>query len=288
MLRVDSEMDCAAFRLALTGRILEHVEIQILSDDQRTALFEALDRPGEKIIEPQSSDIQPRLRSLRKAASDARRFAQSLKLVDELDVENFDHGSDESIKISSQIKALDATADRLEIVINEILEKSKRTPIIVRFFKALHAFPLLNTLALYNIPPSTRNDFTSRGTGVKDVDKNVFLPDLTANTTLAMKCVMLNLFSLNISKLDWSTTITMIEYGKDFSKQVAHNDAIGRQLRELASPLVESLHRAMARTVDSIGFEPDETLVQEQEEEFRLMQLLPDFKSLEQKPRQYH
>ena len=288
MLRVNSEMDCAAFRLALIGRILEHVEIQILSDDQRTALFEALDKPGETFFGFQSADIQPRLRSLRKAASDARRLAQSLKLVDELDVENFDHGSDESIKISSQIKALDATADRLEIVINEVLEKSKRTPTLVRFFKALHAFPLVNTLALYNIPPSTRNDFTSRGTGVKDVDKNVFLPDLTANTTLAMKCVMLNLFSLNVSKLDWSTTITMIEYGKDFSKQVAHNDAVGRQLRELASPLVESLHRAMARTVESIGFEPDETLVQEQEEEFRLMQLLPDFKSPEQKPRQYH
>lgn len=50
MLRVDSEMDCAAFRLALTGRIFEHVEIQLLSDDQRTALFEALDRPGEKSL----------------------------------------------------------------------------------------------------------------------------------------------------------------------------------------------------------------------------------------------
>ncbi|WP_347928902.1 hypothetical protein [Pseudomonas helvetica] len=80
----------------------------------------------------------------------------------------------------------------------------------------------------------------------------------------------------------------MFEYGKDFSKQVAHNDAVGRQLFELASPLIEPLHRAMALTVESIDFEPDEALVKEQEEEFRLMQLLPDFKSLEQKPWQYH
>ncbi len=179
------------YRFALVKDILRCESVRKLPHDHKKQLFRLLAN-GWGITDtlPDTS----RIRALEKAASDARRLRAALGGLDGKDAASLDFNYSQTIPLSTRLLALEEMAHDADALASVI--KGEQAD-IMRLRKRQTAKRLANTLSMFGIPCSTRNDW--------DVDER--------NVTTAMRCVMLSMLEAGAKKLNWSTTASIIKLG---------------------------------------------------------------------------
>lgn len=179
------------FRFALVKDILRCESVRKLPHDHKKQLFRLLANGwGITDTPPDTS----RIRALEKAASDARRLRAALGGLDGKDAASLDFNYSQTIPLSTRLLALEEMAHDADALASVI--KGEQAD-IMRLRKRQTAKRLANTLSMFGIPCSTRNDW--------DVDER--------NVTTAMRCVMLSMLEADAKKLHWGTAAAIVKLG---------------------------------------------------------------------------
>ncbi|MEK2661140.1 hypothetical protein AAAC05_07280 [Pseudomonas aeruginosa] len=131
---------------------------------------------------------------LKKAASDARRLRTALGRLDAKDAASLDFNYSQSIPLSTRLYALEELANDAD-ALGRVIKGEQAD--IVRLRKRRTAKSIANTLSMFGIPLSTRNDW--------DVDER--------NVTTAMRCVMFAMLEADAKKLHWGTAAAIVKLG---------------------------------------------------------------------------
>lgn len=257
MLRSDNDADQEKFRSQLIESILVHPSLDHLSPDRKASLIGFLTEQKNELIVLDKSDTQIRLSALRKAASDAKRLANSLKLLNEHDVDVFNLTNSEKSDLGERTNNLNKMAQELETIAQHRVEDTSNYAKKARMLRALYAWPLITKLDEYGIPKTIRNDFVSTSACILPNESEQYLPDIQGNATAAMRCVMLALHSSNSKNLDWSLTVSLIKLGKPVVEQTAIQTKSLLELKEIMAPYINQLHYAMSLTVDALETHTD-------------------------------
>ncbi|PPS34363.1 hypothetical protein [Pseudomonas amygdali] len=252
MLRSDNDADQKRFRSLLIESILMHPSLDHLSPDRKESLIRFLTEQKGGLIVLDKSDTQIRLRALAKAASDAKRLAHSLTLLNKHDIDVFNLTNSEKSDLSERTTNLKKMAQELEIIAQHRVEDTSNYARKTKMLRALYARPLITKLQEYEISTSIRNDFVSTSAYIQPNESVQYLPDIQGNATAAMRCVMLALHSSNSNNLDWSLTVSLIKLGKPLVEQTAIQTKTLLELREIMTPHINQLHYAMSLTVDAL------------------------------------
>ncbi|MFA0918730.1 hypothetical protein ACDH55_10695 [Pseudomonas tremae] len=252
MLRSDNDADQKRFRSLLIESILMHPSLDHLSPDRKDSLIGFLTEQKDGLIVLDKSDTQIRLRALAKAASDAKRLAHSLTLLNKHDIDVFNLTNSEKSDLSERTTNLKKMAQQLEIIAQHRVEDTSNYARKTKMLRALYARPLITKLQEYEISTNIRNDFVSTSAYIQPNESVQYLPDIQGNATAAMRCVMLALHSSNTKNLDWSLTVSLIKLGKPLVEQTAIQTKTLLELREIMTPYVNQLHYAMSLTVDAL------------------------------------
>jgi len=277
MLRYDNDVDQDKFRSSLIESILNHPCLEHLSAGEKASLITFFTEKRPALPDPGPSDIQTRLRALKKAASDAKRLANSLNLIDAKDTLLGDLENSKSDNISDKIIYLNETAYELETRAKNLVEDAPTSTRSTQILRSLYAFPLLTTLESYGITTNTRNDFVSISAFEDSKEKGKYLPDIHGNATAAMRCIMLALHSSKTKNIDWSLTVSLIKLAKPLRDQSVASSGILAEIKELMSPYVNELHHNMSLTVDSFENHAEHELSAAQEDWFDRIHHLPNF-----------
>ncbi|RMR02377.1 hypothetical protein [Pseudomonas syringae group genomosp. 7] len=252
MLRSDNDTDQKRFRSLLIESILMHPSLDHLSPDRKASLIRFLTEQKDGLIVLDKSDTQIRLRALAKAASDAKRLAHSLTLLNKHDIDVFNLTNSEKSDLSERTTNLKKMAQELEIIAQHRVEDTSNYARKSKMLRALYARPLITKLQEYQISTNIRNDFVSTSAYIQPNESVQYLPDIQGNATAAMRCVMLALHSSNSKNLDWSLTVSLIKLGKPLAEQTAIQTKTLLELREIMTPYINQLHYAMSLTVDTL------------------------------------
>lgn len=252
MLRSDNDADQKRFRSLLIESILMHPSLDHLSPDRKESLIRFLTEQKDGLIVLDKSDTQIRLRALAKAASDAKRLAHSLTLLNKHDIDVFNLTNSEKSDLSERTTNLKKMAQELEIIAQHRVEDTSNYARKTKMLRALYARPLITKLQEYEISTSIRNDFVSTSAYIQPNESVQYLPDIQGNATAAMRCVMLALHSSNSNNLDWSLTVSLIKLGKPLVEQTVIQTKALLELREIMTPYINQLHYAMSLTVDAL------------------------------------
>ncbi len=252
MLRSDNDADQKRFRSLLIESILMHPSLDHLSPDRKESLIRFLTEQKDGLIVLDKSDTQIRLRALAKAASDAKRLAHSLTLLNKHDIDVFNLTNSEKSDLSERTTNLKKMAQELEIIAQHRVEDTSNYARKTKMLRALYARPLITKLQEYEISTSIRNDFVSTSAYIQPNESVQYLPDIQGNATAAMRCVMLALHSSNSNNLDWSLTVSLIKLGKPLVEQIVIQTKALLELREIMTPYINQLHYAMSLTVDAL------------------------------------
>ncbi|KPX11581.1 hypothetical protein ALO71_101850 [Pseudomonas amygdali pv. dendropanacis] len=258
MLRSDNHADQKRFRSLLIESILMHPSLDHLSPDRKASLISFLTEQNNALIVLDKSDTQIRLRALRKAASDAKRLAHSLNLLNEHDIDVFNLTNSEKTDLSERTQKLNKMAQELETIAQHRVEDTSNYAKKAKMLRALHAWPLITKLEEYGISTTIRNDFVSTSTYIQPDESVQYLPDIQGNATAAMRCVMLALHSSNSKNLDWSLTVSLIKLGKPLVEQTVTQTRSLLELKEIMTPYINQLHYAMSLTVDALETHTDD------------------------------
>lgn len=277
MLRSDSDTDHEAFRSSLVESILNHPSLGHLSAGEKTSLIAFLteERPPLPRLIP--SDTHTRLRALKKAASDTKRLANSLKLLDAQDIILCDLENPKSQKINDRINGLNETVDEIETRVKNLKEDIIISAKSTQMLRSLYAYPLLTTLENYGVATKIRNDFVSISALEDSNEKNTYLPDVDGNATAAMRCIMLTLHSSKTENIDWSLTVSLIKLGKPLRDQSIVSNKYLAELKALMAPYINELHHNMSLTVDLFENHVEHELSAAQENCFDRIHYLPNF-----------
>lgn len=178
-------------RFALVKDILRCESVRKLPHDHKKQLFRLLANGwGITDTPPDTS----RIRALEKAASDARRLRAALGGLDGKDAASLDFNYSQTIPLSTRLLALEEMAHDADALARVI--KGEQTD-IMRLRKRQTAKRLANTLSMFGIPCSTRNDW--------DVDER--------NVTTAMRCVMFAMLEADAKRLHWGTAAAIVKLG---------------------------------------------------------------------------
>ncbi|OSR64357.1 hypothetical protein BV326_05810 [Pseudomonas syringae pv. actinidiae] len=252
MLRSDNDADQKRFRSLLIESILMHPSLDHLSPDRKESLIRFLTEQKDGLIVLDKSDTQIRLRALAKAASDAKRLAHSLTLLNKHDIDVFNLTNSEKSDLSERTTNLKKMAQELETIAQHRVEDTSNYARKTKMLRALYARPLITKLQEYEISTSIRNDFVSTSAYIQPNESVQYLPDIQGNATAAMRCVMLALHSSNSNNLDWSLTVSLIKLGKPLVEQTVIQTKTLLELREIMTPYINQLHYAMSLTVDAL------------------------------------
>lgn len=179
------------FRFALVKDILRCESVRKLPHDHKKQLFRLLANGwGITDTPPDTS----RIRALEKASSDARRLRAALGGLDGKDAASLDFNYSQTIPLSTRLLALEEMAHDADTLARVIKGEQAN---IVRLRKRQTAKSIANTLSMFGIPFSTRNDW--------DVDER--------NVTTAMRCVMFAMLEADVKKLHWGTAAAIVKLG---------------------------------------------------------------------------
>lgn len=179
------------YRFALVKNILRCESVRKLPHDHKKQLFRLLANGWSITDTPPDTS---RIRALEKAASDARRLRAALDSLDPKDAASLDFNYSQTIPLTTRMLALEELANDADTLTRVI--KGEQAD-IVRLRKRQTAKGLANTLSMFGIPFSTRNDW--------DVDER--------NVTTAMRCVMFAMLEAGAMKLNWGTTAAIVKLG---------------------------------------------------------------------------
>lgn len=277
MLRSDSDTDQETFRSLLIESILSHPSLGHLSAGEKASLiaFFIEERTALPCLTP--SDTQDRLRALKKAASDTRRLANSLKLIDTQDIILCNLENPKSQKISDRIIDLNKATDEFEARAKHLTEDIAISAKSVQMLRSLYAFPMLTTLENYGIATKVRNDFVSISALADSKAKSKYLPDVKGNATAAMRCIMLALHSSRTENIDWSLTVSIIKLGKPLRDKSIFDNKLFAEIKEIMTPYVNQLNYNMSLTVETFENHAKHELSAAQEEWADRIQQLPNF-----------
>jgi hypothetical protein len=276
MLRCDDK-GRETFRSLLVESILNHTSLDHLSTAEKTTLIAFFSQKRSPLPIQRPCDVQARLRALKKAASDARRLTNSLRLLNTQDLVLHSHEATDSANISETISSLTKTALELDTRIKQLPEDSPSPTRSNQILRALYAFPLLAALDSYGIPVNTRNDFVSISALTECKTEDTFLPDVDGNATAAMRCVMLSLHSSGTQNIDWSLAASLIKVAKPMRDQSIVNNAKCAEIKNSMTPYVDQLNYAISLTVDSFETHAEHELSAVQEGWLENVGQLPDF-----------
>lgn len=186
------ERERKRFRFSLIKDILRCETVRTFSSDDKKWLFSRLSAAWHTTDKrlPERS----RIRSLEKAASDARRLRTSLRSLDERDTASLAFNYEQSIPLAMRLLMLqelenDATA------LSETIKGQQKE--IAQLRRQKIAANIVKTIYALGIPCATRNDH--------DVDER--------NVTTAMRCVMFAMLDAEIKEASWSRTTSIIKLG---------------------------------------------------------------------------
>ncbi|KPX25629.1 hypothetical protein [Pseudomonas ficuserectae] len=258
MLRSDNDADKERFRSLLIESIIMHPSLNHLSPDKKKSLIGFLTEQKDGLIVLDKSDTQIRLRALTKAASDAKRLAHSLTLLNKHDIDVFNLTNSDKSDLSERTTNLKKMAQELETIAQHRVEDTSNYARKARMLRALYAWPLITKLQEYEISTTIRNDFASTSAYVQPNESVQYLPDVQGNATVAMRCIMLALHSSNSKNLDWSLTVSLIKLGKPLVEQTVIQTKALLKVKEIMTPYVNQLHYAMSLTVDALETHTDD------------------------------
>lgn len=170
------------FRFALVKSILRCESVRKLPRDHKKPLFRWLANGWSITDTPPDTS---RIRALEKAA---------LGRLDAKDAASLDFNYSQTIPLSTRLYALEELANDADTLARVI--KGEQAD-IVRLRKRQTAKSIANTLSMFRIPFSTRNDW--------DVDER--------NVTTAMRCVMFAMLEADVKKLHWGTAAAIVKLG---------------------------------------------------------------------------
>jgi hypothetical protein len=257
--------------------ILTHKSLDHLSTDEKTSLIAFFSQERSPLPIQRPCEVQARLRALKKAASDARRLANSLRLLNKQDVVLLSYEASDSANISAKISYLFQTALELETRITHLPEDSPTPTRSNQILRALYAFPLIAALDSYGIPVKTRNDFISMSATGECKTEDTFLPEVDGKATVAMRCIMLALHSSGTQNIDWSLAASLIKVAKPMRDQSLASNRNCADIINLVAPGVDQVNYAMSLTVDSFETQSEHELSAAQEDWFGDVSLLPNF-----------
>lgn len=157
-----------------------------------------------------------RKRSIEKVETDAKRLLNAIRTLQEKD------------RIALDYEYKDAPQQELLLILTTLEEKSKALANAIqgeheeirKTQDDLNAVGIVNTLQMFDIPCTSRNDHPNVNeapTPESDNQKNTkkkLLPPIHKYITIGMRCVMLALLDAGEEKLSWTTTNTIIKRGK--------------------------------------------------------------------------
>ncbi len=178
-------------RFELVKAILRSESVRRLPHDHKKLLFRLLANGWSITDTPPDTS---RIRALEKVASDAHRLWSAINNLDDKDEKSLNFNYGQSVQLSLQQSAL----QRLEqdaIALASVIKGEQAD--IVRLRRRRTAKNIVNTLCMFGVPCSTRND--------RDISER--------NVTTAMRCVMFAMLAADAKKLHWGTAAAIVKLG---------------------------------------------------------------------------
>lgn len=189
--QIENERERRRLRFTLLKDILRCESVRILSSDHKKLFFRLLANGWSITDTPPDTS---RIRALKKVASDAHRLWSALNGLDPKDKDSLDFNYRQTIPLSTRQVALQEL-EHDAAALSRIIKGEQAA--IARLQRKKIAARLVNTLRMFEIPCSTRND--------SDVAERYI--------TIAMRCVMFSMLERNAKKLSWGTTASIIKLG---------------------------------------------------------------------------
>lgn len=189
--QIENERERRRLRFTLLKDILRYESVRILSSDHKKLFFRLLANGWSITDTPPDTS---RIRALKKVASDAHRLWSALNGLDPKDKDSLDFNYRQTIPLSTRQVALQEL-EHDAAALSRIIKGEQAA--IARLQRKKIAARLVNTLRMFEIPCSTRND--------SDVAERYI--------TIAMRCVMFSMLERNAKKLSWGTTASIIKLG---------------------------------------------------------------------------
>ena len=189
--QIENERERRRLRFTLLKDILRYESVRALSSDHKKLFFRLLANGWSITDTPPDTS---RIRALKKVASDAHRLWSALNGLDPKDKDSLDFNYRQTIPLSTRQVALQEL-EHDAAALSRIIKGEQAA--IARLQRKKIAARLVNTLRMFEIPCSTRND--------SDVAERYI--------TIAMRCVMFSMLEENAKKLSWGTTASIIKLG---------------------------------------------------------------------------
>ena len=166
--QIENERERRRLRFTLLKDILRYESVRVLSSDHKKLFFRLLANGWSITDTPPDTS---RIRALRKVASDAHRLWSALNGLEPKDKDSLDFNYRQTIPLSTRQVALQEL-EHDAAALSRIIKGEQAA--IARLQRKKIAARLVNTLRMFEIPCSTRND--------SDVAERYI--------TIAMRCVM--------------------------------------------------------------------------------------------------
>lgn len=213
----DDPQGRADFRQHLVNSILESKELRKHPTElQEKFLFMLSNSWRTKNLTAE----RDRRRSIEKVRTDANRLLNAIRALQEKDQIALDYAHNDA-PLSKLMLALTKLKEKSEALANAIEGEHEE---IRKIQDDLNAVGIVNTLQMFGIPCSSRNDHPNKKEvpPESDTQKNTkkrLLPPVHKYTSISMRCVMLALLDADEEKLSWTTTNTIIKRGKALQKK---------------------------------------------------------------------
>lgn len=226
----DDPQGRASFRQHLVNSILKSNELKKHPAELQEKLLFMLSNSWKiKDLEVE----RDRRRSIEKVETDANRLLNAIRTLQEKDRIALDYEHNDA-PLSELVLALTKLKEKSEALAKAIQGEHEE---IRKIQYDLNAVSIVNTLQMFGIPCSSRNDHPNKKEAPQESvnqknTKKELLPQIHKYTSTSMRCVMLALLDAGEEKLSWTTTNTIIKRGKTLK-----NEANAATLETKASEL---------------------------------------------------
>ena len=213
----DDPQGRADFRQHLVNSILESKELRKHPTELQEKFLFML---SNSWITNNLTVERDRRRSIEKVRTDANRLLNAIRALQEKDQIALDYAHNDA-PLSKLTLALTKLKEKSEALANAIEGEHEE---IRKIQDDLNAVGIVNTLQMFGIPCSSRNDHPNKKEAPPESDtqkntKKRLLPQIHKYTSISMRCVMLALLDAGEEKLSWTTTNTTIKRGKALQKK---------------------------------------------------------------------